>query len=123
MRRAKTATAALPESGMRLPRDPFNNGQDVADGSGSWKSKRRPRPPLWLTTGGLMRPIATRAVEGIALAVVLFVGIAGQAFAGAGAEQSSGKCNVTYGGRIATAEGDKGTVGCVAHAKRPQAQE
>lgn len=70
-----------------------------------------------------MRPIATRAVEGIALAVVLFVGIAGQAFAGADPEQSSGKCNVTYGGRIATAEGDKGTFGGVAHAKGPKGQE
>jgi hypothetical protein len=66
-----------------------------------------------------MRPIATRAVEVVALAVVLFVGIAGQAFAGATDEsKSSDKCKVTYGGRILTAESDKATFGGVANGQK-----
>ena len=66
-----------------------------------------------------MRSIATRAVEVVALAVVLFVGIAGQAFAGA-TDESEGKdkCKVTYGGRILTAEGDKATFGGVANGQK-----
>jgi hypothetical protein len=124
MRRAEKVSAAPPESGMRLSLDPFNNGHDVADGSGSRSSARSPRRALWLTEkGGLMRPIAKRTVEVVVLAVVLFVGIAGQAFAGAETKESTDKCSVTYGGRIATAEGDKGTFGGVAHAKGPKGQE
>ena len=53
----------------------------------------------------------------------MFVGIAGQASAGADLKQSTEKCNVTYGGRIATADGDKATFGGVAHAKGPKGQE
>ena len=55
------------------------------------------------------------------LAVVLFVGIAGQAFAGATDKSgSTDKCKVTYGGRIATAEGDKATFGGVANGQKGQ---
>ena len=62
-----------------------------------------------------MRPIATRALEVGALAVVLFVGIAGQAFAGANESNGKDKCKVTYGGRILTAGNDKATFGGVAN--------
>jgi hypothetical protein len=65
-----------------------------------------------------MRPIATRALEVTALAVVLFVGIAGQAFAGP-AEKTK-NCKVTYGGRIVTAENDKATFGGVANGPKGQ---
>ena len=70
-----------------------------------------------------MRPIAKRTAEVIVLAVVLFVGIAGQAFAGATDESegtSDDKCKVTYGGRILTAESDKATFGGVANGQKGQ---
>ena len=68
-----------------------------------------------------MRPIAKRTVEVVVLVVVLFVGIAGQAFAGAtDEEQSTDKCKVTYGGRILTAESDKATFGGVANGQKGQ---
>ena len=68
-----------------------------------------------------MRPIAKRTVEVVVLAVVLFVGIAGQAFAGVTDEaNSSDKCKVTYGGRILTAESDKATFGGVANGQKGQ---
>lgn len=70
-----------------------------------------------------MRPVAKRTFEVAALGLVLFVGIAGQAFAGAGASQSTESCKVTYGGRIATADGDKATFGGVAHSKGLKGQE
>jgi hypothetical protein len=68
-----------------------------------------------------MRPIARRTVEVVVLALVLFVGIAGQAFAGAADQaKSTDKCKVTYGGRIVTAENDKATFGGVANGSRGQ---
>jgi hypothetical protein len=70
--------------------------------------------------GGLMRPVAKRTFEVVALGVVLFVGIAGQAFAGA--SESKG-CKVTYGGRISIADGDKATFGGVANANGQKGQE
>jgi hypothetical protein len=70
-----------------------------------------------------MRPVATKTVEVVALAIVLFAGIAGQAFAGAGAAKSSDSCKVTYGGRITTADGDKATFGGVANANGQKGQE
>ena len=68
-----------------------------------------------------MRPIAKRTVEVVVLAVDLFVGIAGQAFASAtDEEKSTDKCKVTYGGRILTAESDKATFGGVANGQKGQ---
>ena len=70
-----------------------------------------------------MRPIATRAVEVVALAVVLFVGIAGQAFAGATDEsKSTGACKVTLGGWVKTTDGDTGTFGIVANGGKGQVE-
>ena len=66
-----------------------------------------------------MRPIARRTVEVIVLGLVLFVGIVGQAFAGA-ADQAKSTCKVTYGGRIVTAENDKATFGGVANGPKGQ---
>ena len=70
-----------------------------------------------------MRPVVKRTFEVVALGVVVFVGIAGQAVAGGDASASADGCKVTYGGRIATAEGDKATFGGVAHSKGPKGQE
>ena len=70
-----------------------------------------------------MRPVGKRTAQVVALAVVLFVGIAGQALAGGDAAKSTDSCKVTYGGRIATAEGDKATFGGNAHSKGPKGQE
>ncbi len=70
-----------------------------------------------------MRPIATRAVQLVALAVVLFVGIAGQAFADAGGSESTGGgCKVTFGGWIVTTDGDTGTFGAVANGSKGQVE-
>ena len=70
-----------------------------------------------------MRPIATRAIEVVALAVVLFVGIAGQAFAGATDEsKSTGACKVTLGGWVKTTDGDTGTFGIVANGGKGQVE-
>jgi hypothetical protein len=70
-----------------------------------------------------MRPVAKRTVEVVALGIVLFVGVAGQAFAGASASESKDACKVTYGGRISTADGDKATFGGVANANGNKGQE
>jgi hypothetical protein len=66
-----------------------------------------------------MRPVVVRTVQIVALTVAVFVSIAGQAVAGAGSED----CKVTYGGRIATADGDKATFGGVAHGADAKGQE
>jgi hypothetical protein len=54
---------------------------------------------------------------------VLFVGVAGQAFAGASASAGKDGCKVTYGGRISTTDGDKATFGGVANANGNKGQE
>lgn len=68
-----------------------------------------------------MRPVALRTVQLVALTVVLFVGVAGQAVAGA--SEGSDGCKVTYGGVITTADGDKATFGGVANSNGQKGQE
>jgi hypothetical protein len=59
----------------------------------------------------------------VVLAVVLFVGIASQAFAGATDQsKSSGSCKVTLGGWIMTTAGDKATFGSVANGGKGQVE-
>ena len=125
MRHAEMVTAAPPECGMRLLLDPLDNGHDVADGSRFpyVSQESTPRNVADRKRGGLMRPVAVRTFEVVAVAVVLFAGIAGQAFAGAGASQSTDGCKVTYGGEISTADGDKATFGGVANSNGQKGQE
>jgi hypothetical protein len=65
-----------------------------------------------------MRPIARKRHSIVALAVVLFAGVAGQA--AAVPEDGEAGCKITYGGRIDTAAGDKATFGGVVHADKGQ---
>lgn len=86
---------------MTLPKD--SGFQSINEESALARGQQR--------GGGLMRPAAVRTVEVVALGVVLFAAIAGQALAGAGPSEGADGCKITYGGRILAANGDKATFG------------
>jgi len=65
-----------------------------------------------------MRPNAPMRNVVVALAIVLFAGLAGPA--AADPPETEEGCKVTYGGRIDTAAGDKATFGGVVHAGKGQ---